>query len=540
MQFNIKKIISFNTALRYSDNIRINKSDEPDQYSVSSDRVSYSQWMTKSEYVNKYKNYGSDYYLRITYTKEVTSIHIDGEEYTEYSIQLQPDIWNTDLYNRQTGFNSEYGNYLNINSFQPYQGWDNALELQQQIADTVAYTFGIPCYYFRVDPDISSADYTFKEFDIHNIVDCKQIHLVVADNDLPSSNPKLNQIDFDWELDWEVEISKTEFATAFGDTPFPKNRDFVYIPLMKRMFTVNSAYDEKKGGLMWRSTTWKIALLKYTDDGNVDDTNFGDVVDTLVDKLYENTFLDKETTQQETQTGSHQLSSYSFKAENLTNIYMEDAVRKQFTKDDVTIIDKLYCNKNNIIARNAYSFKNSNGCVVYQKEVSGQDATISFIIETPKEYDKTFKIAQFGNSVFEMRYENDIFYISVGGMTIELLPFSTYQILYRYSRQCNAMELQAYRHTHRKDFPSYVLKPEMYWFDYDNPQRCIVEYNKDVEIPGIAQIHSYPVTITNIKYYNDWVDVQETAKYVTDHDRCVINDLARQLSTSKLGSFSIL
>ena len=35
--------------------------------------------------------------------------------------------------------------------------------------------------------------------------------------------------------------------------------------MMKRMWEVNSAYDEKNTGLMWRSTTWKLQLVKYND-----------------------------------------------------------------------------------------------------------------------------------------------------------------------------------------------------------------------------------------------------------------------------------
>ena len=32
--------------------------------------------------------------------------------------------------------------------------------------------------------------------------------------------------------------------------------------MMNRMWDVNAAYDEKNEGLMWRSTTWKLQLVK--------------------------------------------------------------------------------------------------------------------------------------------------------------------------------------------------------------------------------------------------------------------------------------
>ena len=88
---------------------------------------------------------------------------------------------------------------------------------------------------------------------------------MIKDGAMPSSNPKLTEFDFDWETDRETEISKTQFATAFGDEAYPKFGDFIYIPMMGRMWDVNAAYDEKNEGLMWRSTTWKLQLVKYSD-----------------------------------------------------------------------------------------------------------------------------------------------------------------------------------------------------------------------------------------------------------------------------------
>ena len=39
----------------------------------------------------------------------------------------------------------------------------------------------------------------------------------------------LTEFDFDWETDWETEISKTQFATAFGDK-HTLNMEILYIP----------------------------------------------------------------------------------------------------------------------------------------------------------------------------------------------------------------------------------------------------------------------------------------------------------------------
>ena len=153
------------------------------------------------------------------------------------------------LYNSTKDFLKDFCGDPNL--YQPYNNLDCALLLQQQLADSIICMFGIPIYYFRTVPREDTADYTFKEFTLRDVVAVKQLKLMIQDGQMPSSNPKLTDFDFDWETDWETELSKTQFAKAFGDNAFPKSNDFLYIPMMKRMWEVNAAYDEKNEGLMW-------------------------------------------------------------------------------------------------------------------------------------------------------------------------------------------------------------------------------------------------------------------------------------------------
>jgi hypothetical protein len=78
----------------------------------------------------------------------------------------------------------------------------------------------------------------------------------------------------------------------------------------------------------------------------------------------------------------------------------------------------------------------------------------------------------------------------------------------------------------------------MYYFDYENPVYSEVGvYNNDfvMEEPQSCQIHSYPLNITNIKYYNKYLGteegIKESIKYTTKHENCVINDLARPINS---------
>jgi hypothetical protein len=78
----------------------------------------------------------------------------------------------------------------------------------------------------------------------------------------------------------------------------------------------------------------------------------------------------------------------------------------------------------------------------------------------------------------------------------------------------------------------------MYWFAFDEPLYSSVsnydnELSSDVELP--CQVHAYPLQLTNIKYYNSYLDdkdvVIEAVKYTTNHKNCVLNDLARPIIT---------
>jgi hypothetical protein len=51
----------------------------------------------------------------------------------------------------------------------------------------------------------------------------------------------------------------------------------------------------------------------------------------------------------------------------------------------------------------------------------------------------------------------------------------------------------------------------------------------------LCQVHAYPLFLSNIKLYNRYLDYVETLKemikYTTTHENCVINDLARPISS---------
>ena len=530
MSCNLKRILQLKEAIEYQD-IRIYNAKSEDitkncSYSWSSDGICWTNWTSIDKYHKICKNIESDFYIRVLLS-EFDKIKL-GNTYTNcYSICLDSSMT----------FIEDFCGTNNL--FQPYNNLDCALQLQEQLSDSIVCMFGLPIYYFRVNPNEGATDYTFKEHFLHHVDSVKQLKLMIPDGQMPSSNPKLTEFDFDWETDWETELSKTQFAKAFGDTAYPKTGDYIYIPLMKRMWEVNAAYDEKNEGLMWRSTTWKLALVKYTESTNVDSSEYDDIIDGWTQR-YEDEFQEIERNEQERKTGATPLTSPSFAATNLFDIFMEDAVRKQYTKQDTTIIDKNYNHKSLVIARNLYKFKNENGCVVYQNPICGDEGTLMFIIETPGTLENKIErdILNFGNIQVSMKYQEKTkdFIIKFGNLEQKLLPFYSYMIMIKWNRHTYNTELNIYEYKHPTNIPVYKVKPEMYTFDFENPLcELIGEYNQDYNMENKMEckIHSYPLFITNIKLYNKSLEkqeaIKESLKYTTQHTACIINDLARHI-----------
>ena len=527
----IRRIIQFKEAIVYQPFKIVNQLDQDittnSMFSWSTDTVCWTNWVNYDTYIKLGKNIESDFYLRILINDSLKYISANNAITTCYNICL--DTTQTFLQD----FCSE------SNLFQPYNNLDCAIQLQQQLSDTVVCMFGLPVFYIKISPEPSSIDYTFKEYVLYNVQSIKQIKLIIPDGTMPSSNPKLTEFDFEWQTDWETEVSKTQFAKAFGDNVTPTTRDMIYIPLMKRMWEVNAAYDPKEDGLMWQSSTWKLQLLKYNDATNILPSDLDQFIDNLTSNTYDNVFGEFERNEQERESGTTQVSAPKFAATNLYNIFMEDSVRKQYTKNDAYILDKTYQHGSNVVARNIYKFKNENGCITYQKPICGDSGTLMFILETPGTLNGAIEkdIINFGEVNAYIYYDQrQQFHLIFNELHQMIDAYSTYMVILRWNRQTNVSEMNIYKYTHRGDVPVYKLRPEMYYFDFENPIcEMTGSYNDDMIIkkPMECQIHAFPLQMTNIKYYNKYMEIEESikesVKYVTNHEACVINDLARPL-----------
>ena len=521
----IKQIIQFNEAQSYTDDIHVQSKFNGEitllcEWSWSVDGVCWTSWVDYATYKRICSTLESDYFLRIRTSYVLEYIVIRG---------LVEECYTTCIDNSNFFLQDLCSNAV----FNPYANLDCALLMQQQLADSVICMLGIPIYYIRVVPQDDSADYTFKEWVLHNVQDVKQLKLMIQDGQMPSSNPKLTEFDFEWETDWETEISKTHFATAFGDTAFPKQRDLIYIPLMKRLWEVNSAYDEKNEGLMWRPTTWKLALVKYNEKTNVNQGNFEDLIDTWTVNDYKDVFGDLEQEEQQRESGTLLTAEPQYAATNLYNIEMEDAIRKSYTYGQLSVIDKIYCHHNTIVARNYYRFKTEDAALVYQKGVCGDQGTIQLMLETQGEYDTDRTVLKAGNLELKLRCDGKHYTLTCEGSEAELAAWTNYLVSINWNKQLDVMEFHVYQCKHPENIPSYRLRPESYYYDFENGMVSVSKLNPDIiaDKPQQLIITGWPCFMSNIKYYNRYLDseqtIRELVKYASTEPECVICDCSR-------------
>lgn len=530
MSCHIKRILQFNDLvsagpiqLFNNDGVDITRSCA---YSWSTDSVCWTNWVNYDNYLRLSKNIEEDVYIRVLITDSLLKVSINGVYTKCYSICIA----STNMFEESLCGNE--------NQFSPYSGLDCALQLQQQLADGVVCTFGIPIFYFRVEPDKTTIDYTFKEYILHDVVSIKQLKLVVPDGTMPSSNPKFSALDFDWQVDWDVEIGKTEFTTAFGEGIVPKARDFIYIPMMKRMWKVNTAYDEKNEGLMWQSTTWKLSLIKYEDSDNV---AIPDEMDNIIDSWitrYDNTLGNKEKIEQERLSGSSQVLSPLPSPTNLCNIMLSDAVRRSYTKGEVNVVACQLNHKNNVVARNIYKFKSNDAAVYYQQQYCGGGGTLCFIIQTPSTVIENHQIITIGPLNIEISSSDGGYTLTCGELVGQLGKDSTYMVITRWCRSNYTLSMDCYKHTHPDNIAKYLLRPEMYYFDSSPTFSVTTSYNNDLYEENGCDCVISPGScgLTNIKLYDRDLgleeSIKESFKYTTTHKGCVINDVARPLLTN--------
>ena len=529
-----KQILTFNVPIKFDDipNIKIYDNCDEEyansslEYSYSLDSVCWSCYVSYNDILLNTVNIKNDLYIRIKVAGVIKKVLVNCCPYTTYTTVLD------------SAFRFSYCEVESPNMYNPYSNMGCAIELNKHMSDLVCCMFGIPIYYFRLNPNQGSKDITFKEYTLMEVDPPKQIKLMVQDGQMPSSKPEFSDFGLDWQTDWETEIGKTMFATAFGQNAQPMEGDFIYVPMMKRMWQVSGAYEEKKDALMWCATTFKVTLLKYEEKGSVDLGELDDMVNSFVKNTYDDLF--GEDNEDTAGTGEESVDPPNAAYDNLYPIYKSDATRKYITTSGINIYDNSTYYKGTLISDAWYIFNTTfeNQKIVYQKQYCGDNITISFIFKPAiLDLDNTFEgtlleIGQLKINIVQDFSETTIIINKHKKLSLSLLSGNTYFICIRWSKELNISEISAAIYTYNQNIPIYKLQSGNYYYDIDNMERVTSNWDIEFNINKKTDIslNNFAGNITNIKIFNIYNDnISEILQQYPTNNYLLLNDTARKL-----------
>lgn len=145
-------------------------------------------------------------------------------------------------------------------TFQPYDV-EGVVSINKELSFGVNQMFGHQVVYFRTEPDGNSGDYIFKEWTLNKNVERKCMNVLVYKNIFPDNKPIYGDNGFNFEAPFEIHIDDVYFQSIFGRGKKPRRRDFLYFPLVNRMYEIQGCYIHR--GIMMEPIYWKIQLDKY-------------------------------------------------------------------------------------------------------------------------------------------------------------------------------------------------------------------------------------------------------------------------------------
>ena len=524
------QIININLALNNLNNIKIYNDCEEEynlnnlQYSYSLDSLCWSCYISYNDFLTNTIDLQTDFYVRIKVQGEIKKILLNDQNFYDYSTQLD------------SSFNFTYCDTTqSSNVYNPYANMDCAISLYQNLSNTVACIVGIPIYYFKLSPNVGSKDITFKEYALMDVAAVKQIKLIVQDGQMPSSKPEFADFGLEWQSDWETEISKQMFATAFGPTAQPTEGDLIYIPIMKRMWMVNEAYEEKRDGFMWVATTFKVTLVKYQEKGSVNLGDTEELVNSFVKNKYDDIFGDND---EDTRGSGEEFNSAPISAQdNLLPIYESDAQRKYVSCEGIEIKDESTYYKGTVISDKVYLYTNMTlqKKIVYQQKFCGNNGTLSFIIKPQAINEYNGSLISLGRFKIEIKQniqKTELKLNKSKKLKLILDNAKYYFVFLRWSKDLKIVEFSAAEYTWPQEMPLYKVQSGNYYYDIDNLQTISDKWTIEYSISNKTDVilNGFLGSITNIKLFNSYNDnISEILQMYPTNNTLIINDTSRNI-----------
>lgn len=335
------------------------------------------------------------------------------------------------------------------NLFQPYN-LNKTTTIYKQLVNITNDIFGHQVQYFRTEPDTRTEDVILMEYSLFNVVDKKNLKILVPDNEFPEENPTYDIFGMEF-AEFEVHITAAEFEKAFGYGKTPRNLDYMYIPLINRMYEVSSVgmADEFNKSHSY----WRVKLVKYQERTAVLKNNFEQDTDNLITGV-EEVFGEKQKEEQTKDTNPMQFQTVS--------TAYRDGIRS-FVDRGLTIKDYDLKNRWTVVSKNHYDLTTINTqnigveYAVESKLTSDESMAISLWFSPQFEAGDTSEYILFGDMAalggFKILISNSAFRVIVAGTDYTFTHNATLQKgeWYGFVLNVNNEFLQMSAHLYRLD-----------------------------------------------------------------------------------------
>lgn len=311
----------------------------------------------------------------------------------------------------------------NTNLFNPY-GLNKSTAIYKQLTGMVSNIFGHQVQYFRTEPDLRTEDVHLMEYSLHNVVDKQLVKILVPDNEFPTEANTYDIFGIDL-AEFEIHITAAEFEQVFGLFKIPRNKDYMYIPIINRMYEVNTVAiaDEFNQS----NSYWRVMLTKYQDRTSVIKNTFEIDTDNLITGV-EEIFGERQAAEQKKDTNPVQFQTVSTS--------YRDGIRG-FIDRKLTILDYDLKNRWTVVSKNYYDLTglstNSTGVeyAIKSKLATEDNLAVTLWFAPQFEITDTNEYVLFGDLAaiggFKLFISNTKFKISVAGNDYEFTHGKTLQ-----------------------------------------------------------------------------------------------------------------
>lgn len=210
--------------------------------------------------------------------------------------------------------------------FKPYE-MDSAISVAKQLSYNTNKIFGHDVVYFKTEPDRDSGDFIFREWTLFKTTNRKCLKVLVPNNIFPDNKPMYKEYGVDFEIPFEIHIDHIYFQNIFGVNAQPRKRDYLYFPMLNRMYEIQGSYLFR--GFMMEPMYWKIQLVKYKPNSDMsiseDNKKFLDNIIISSTELYG----EKVQSQIKDATSPDQFKTISTKFDESRFFINQDIINKQ-------------------------------------------------------------------------------------------------------------------------------------------------------------------------------------------------------------------